>query len=702
MTLGIVLPTFVDQNLRWFVALAVVVIALAVVGTSDVGRLSLTRIWAISGVCFRESIRRRVLWITPLAILGVIVAVQLTQPIDELDAVRQTVKYALFTTGLLVVIATIILACTNLPREIENRVIFTIVTKPTTRLEIVLGKIVGFARVSGTLLIIMGVFTFSYTWLRATRLQAAARARVDALPAGDPSRPSLEHYATEGLLQNRSYVEPTSFEQYAQLPNPGDRYRWILGNEDQAFVFPFDLPPEMFPAPEGAGPETNGGLVIQARIPYRERGGKEASGEAVAVPTPYTHGYPPATEFGGFDLSKRGGAAQSASASVDVLGPDHFNLVPTSELSQSSAPLPHLPSTADPTDGPYTELAAIKPQSLDRLYQLEPERRRIYVRVICYGGFEFGAAPGTVRLYSPLLKRVIEPALGADGKPAWPDFRGREIAGGQQVRAGNDMATSPVGVFEFRNAPEAGGDGKTELEMRLGIEGSGDDASDKESVTTVAVEVLNRKTQKTSPQVQFPIESNRTSFFSVPAEYTAGGDYDVRFRCVGPGHYLVLRGGALQAVTASEPFALNLGKSLLVMWLMSLLVVVVAIFCSTFVSWPIAVVLTAVILMLHWGSTQLADTNTPGIGASVARDMGLRDPSTMKVVSEGVERLSKLLHLVSQVTPDIGQFAATEDIERGVMVAPRVLGESLKVLIAFGVPLTVLAYVFLKRKEVAP
>ena len=39
---------------------------------ADTKRFSLKRVWAISGVCFDESIRKRVLWITPLAIIGVI------------------------------------------------------------------------------------------------------------------------------------------------------------------------------------------------------------------------------------------------------------------------------------------------------------------------------------------------------------------------------------------------------------------------------------------------------------------------------------------------------------------------------------------------------------------------------------------------------------------------------------------------------
>jgi hypothetical protein len=37
-----------------------------------------------------------------------------------------------------------------------------------------------------------------------------------------------------------------------------------------------------------------------------------------------------------------------------------------------------------------------------------------------------------------------------------------------------------------------------------------------------------------------------------------------------------------------------------------------------------------------------------------------------------------------------------------VTIAPHVLSSSVKVILKFGVPLAVLSYLFLKRKEVAP
>src|SRR5215218_7504097 len=188
---------FFSNHLNWLL-FAAAVIAGVVVGYGDLLRLSFRRIWAISGVCFDESIRRRILWITPLAILGVIIVSQLQRPLDEQDAIRQTIKFCLFATGLVVAITTIILACTNLPREIENRVIYTIVTKPTTRLEIVLGKVLGFARVSAVILLIMGAFTLGYLKLREWRTRAWIRDQLAAGAVDVQLRPAFQLYADNG------------------------------------------------------------------------------------------------------------------------------------------------------------------------------------------------------------------------------------------------------------------------------------------------------------------------------------------------------------------------------------------------------------------------------------------------------------------------------------------------------------------------
>jgi ABC-type transport system involved in multi-copper enzyme maturation permease subunit len=718
------LPILFENHIAWLIVAVVVLAALFVAGVGrgelqfrgsllvtillecvyaipagarDFGRLSWRRLWAISSVCFQESIRRRVLWITPLAILGVIVSVQLLQPIDEQDAVRQTVKYALFATGTLIVLATIILACTNLPKEIDNRVIYTVVTKPTTRLEIILGKIVGFARVSGTLLVIMGVFTLAYAGLRATHLRSRAKARLQELSLSDATRPTLQHYVDDGLLQAKTYVRPADYQEFAQIPKSDDKIRWMNGNEEQAYIVGFDLPPELFPPPDDNGEQHNGGLVVLGAIPYAFYEGHQDW-----HPTPFPGPLPDPHEFKGFSLKE----SSTPLVTIEVLGPERFNLVPPTEMPNGGSAY----ITGRPVAGHYVELTRIPERSLDRLYPRDPDKRRIYIHVTGVGRLRYGATRDSIRLASPLLQAmgkspIIEPLKDQSGQSAWPVFRGRETIGGQQLRGGADLDKVGVGVLSFRGAdvPTAG---PTPMELRVTIEGSGDDVSGRENLTSAVVQVHNLATGKTTDPIEFPIESNRPAFFNVPADATAGGNFDVYLRCIGPGHYLVLRTAAtnpsLQAVAGQEPFVWNLLKSLAVMWLMSLLVVIVSVFCSTFVSWPIAVVLTMVILIGHWGAVQIGDSNAPGLGAQMAKDLGLQDPAKMKVFGSAVDSLSKLLNTISKWLPDISQFAATEDIERGMSLAPHVLKESIKVILMFGVPLTVWAYVFLKRKEVAP
>lgn len=690
------LPAFIDAHLEWYIAVALIVVGILASGLGDISRLSLTRIWAISGVCFQESIRRRVLWITPLTIAGVIVAVQLLNPTDEQDAIRQTIKYALFATGTLVVLVTIILACTNLPKEIDNRVIYTIVTKPTTRLEIILGKIVGFARVSATLLAIMGIFTYGYAQIRAGSLQSDARLRLESISSTDPGRLALEHYAQQGLLQSKTYARTVDFQQYIVAPKPEDKIRWAMGEDEQSFMVGFDLPAEMFP--DASTGQDNGGLVVVGRIASEYYNGAVDDWH----PTPFPGDLPNPAEFKGFTLKKRSRPA----VVVEIDGPDKFNLIPSSELPNNG--FVELFESQKTTGQP---LLKINPTSLDRLYPLPQERRRIYVKIQGSGPIRYGVARDSIHLLSPRLKslgqsEIINPVKDAEGQFTWPSFRGRELTGTQQLKGMADLSKAAIGVFAFRQVSLPADSKSMPVEFRVGIEGSGDEVSSSESLTHAIIDVFNLKTGQTTPTMDFSVESNRTVFFNLPTDALAGGDFDVHLRCQAPGRYLVLRNAAanpaLQLVIGQEPFAFNLFKSLLVMWLMSLLVIIVSIFCSTCVSWPIAVVLSVVILLLHWGTQQIGDTNATGMGAQIAKELGLRNPAEAKVISSAVDGLSRALNIVSKVSPDISQFSATEDIERGITIAPHVLLESIKVIIAFGLPLTILAYARLKRMEVAP
>lgn len=684
-----------DNYLGWYIAGAIIIIGLLGVGFKDLLRFSPKRIWAISGVCFAESIRRRVLWITPLAILGVIIVAQLQRPVDEQDAVRQTLKFCLFATGLLVTTATIILACTNLPKEIENRVIYTVVTKPTTRLEIVLGKIVGFARVSAAILLIMGLFSYAYLHVRAWSLRNDIQLRLDLGAVNATSVPTLKHYAEAGLLSARRFHQPPPVQILSREPKDGDPQRWVSGGGEQEIVVPFDIQPADLLPPGGGDSSADFGVTIVANLLYEQHG----SAGPVAEPEPSTQ--PTLPVMGPVPVPAMPPRA-SPQVSFEILGADQYSLIPPEAIGGGK------PLSLPPSGSGRLVEAPIAPDGAGFLARRDPvhpeSARRIYVTITgVTSNTEFGI--NTEPKDKPPVYLVVTGNPAGNFRRIVPSpepvvFYGRRGKFGQQLRGAS--AAAPVAIFQFRDAPMAEQAGQVPFELRLGIErGLVDPTVEEEQNTQVSLRVRNG--DKVFGPFPLTPESNRTAYFNLPAEAVAGGNFDVLMQCFTDGHWLGFAPQSLMMVSREENFGVNLLKSLMILWLLSLLVVIISIFCSTFLSWPIAVVLTVVLLLGHWGVDQLRDTMTPGLGRQlVTQMMPEATAPTAALVSRSVEALNLMLSRISVVLPDISRFSATEDIEKGIAIPLTRLLAALQVIGGFGIPMMVLAYVFLKKKEVAP
>jgi len=240
--------------------------------------------------------------------------------------------------------------------------------------------------------------------------------------------------------------------------------------------------------------------------------------------------------------------------------------------------------------------------------------------------------------------------------------------------------------------------------MVVGIERSGADLDENDDTpTTVDLEFRNLSNPTAaSHNVSVLPESRRTTYFTVPASAVAGGNFDVLTRVKTEGHWIELTPASLSIVSGTHPFVWNLIKSLFVLWLMSMLVVVISLLCSTFLSWPIAVVLTIVALLGHWGVSQLGDSAQSGIGNAWAQQLFPNDAPKAKAISSTVEGLNTFLNSVASILPDISRYRAAEAIQRGMTVPFSAILDALIVTLGYGLPAGVLAYVFFKNKEVAP
>jgi ABC-type transport system involved in multi-copper enzyme maturation permease subunit len=675
------------ESTVWLVAAVIVVGGLAVFGLDDVRRASLYRIWAISSVCFAESIRRRVLWVIPLAVIGVLAVSLLQHSLDPQEAIRQTIKFCLFATSLIITLTALILAATNLPREIENRVIFTIVTKPTTRLEIVLGKVLGFIRVSALIMVIMGVFTFIYLGIQNRVLTAQINERLKT--ETDPgTRSSLEGYQQAGLLSTKSLASSDDYQIYEHSPN-ANGVQWLTGGFGYSVVVPFDL-----------NDQDKALLETAASDPQRQ--------QVLAINTMKLKRPTPNAEDQKW-ITSRNLAVESHALGPALPGEDLVPMpVPALTIRVLDPGLAVIEKETDINGGKMAMKAGIDTKSVDPYTipaYLSPEVDR---KLIQTGKFFLQVVPETNSIeyeitQTPTVLLMIDASgqshiIKAAGPPRFVSMANRY---GMKI-VGRSDGTGSVAVFRFEHADTPSDlNNNVVFRFRGGIERSGDfDAS--KAFSELAINVINRDTGEDSGPIKFHPETNRDTPITVPGKFVKGGNFDVHVRGMDEGQLIGMTRSGIQLISAEHSFAINLLASMIILWLMSVLVVVIAIFCSTFLSWPIAIVLTLLILLGHWGVEQLSDTLAPGVGRQIAGDLGMQDATQLTLFSSSVDALAKILTTVAAFLPDLSKFPVMEDITRGVAIRPAQIAQSLAVLVCYGLPLVVISYIILKNKEVAP
>ena len=707
----------VNLDLSLIAGAALVVLGLGVYGLRDVLRFSPARAWAVGGVVFRESVRRRVWLIPPLAMLAVLLLRQLQVPADEADAVRQTLTFCLFASGLVVVVVTLILACTNLPREIDSRVIFTVVTKPLTRLELFAGKVIGFAQLNALLLLAMGLFT----WLLLAWMNAALLAGIGdrlASPLEEARRPYLQHLLDVGLLRSERVAVAEDLQVYAEPPDAaadaGGEPRWIYPGE-QYFALPFDLPPELVEAvaaedqnggDDSAGPAVYGPrLAVQLRLPWRQMPQRPILPGDLPLGVVNLDNLPP---------------APPPVVSIQVLDHQLFNVLGPSVIADNAVRLPANPGV-DWDAAPVIRLSDAQTRRLLR----ESLRPPIYVAVYVNNTeYQIGLQPDCVRaVVETPVGGGADGTDGADGappeyEPAYTlqpavkeDFRGNALArtylgsNGAGLAGPTSDLPPPTGVLAFRGAPPApaeDADGRVGFDVLLRVDPSGD-VSDLPEETLVRAQLLNVQTGELGEAFDVVAATARPTYFSVPAALVRGGDFDLRLRNETRGQIITARGDSLRLIVGRQPFAWNLAKTLFVQWLLGLLVATAGLTFSTFVGWPIAVTLVVVMLGGRWVADQLGSA-LGGSGRQTAEAVfgSTGDVAAKEAFRTGVDALNEAFAAVTQFLPDMAVYGVGDALEQGLVLPPARVGSAALLTLGFALPLTALGYVVLRNKEVAP
>ncbi|OHB83238.1 MAG: hypothetical protein A2V98_01875 [Planctomycetes bacterium RBG_16_64_12] len=130
-------------------------------GVADVVRISPRRVWALTRLAVKESVRRRVVVVFAVFILVLAFAGLFLDPGNPNPA-RLYLSFVLTATSYLVLLLALFLSAFSLPTDIRTRTLHTVVTKPVRPSEVVLGRMLGFTIIGTGLLLIMALVSYGF------------------------------------------------------------------------------------------------------------------------------------------------------------------------------------------------------------------------------------------------------------------------------------------------------------------------------------------------------------------------------------------------------------------------------------------------------------------------------------------------------------------------------------------------------------
>ena len=191
--------------------------AAVVSSIKDLLGISLKRIMAIASLTFKEAIRRKALFVfVVFCIMFMFAGWFLTRGGDKPQLqVKLYISFVLTSITWLLLTVMLLLSCWGIPEDIRLRSLHTVVTKPTRRVEIVIGRIFGF---SGIGLLVLGVMSVAgYVWIQ----RQLSERQKDVLTCRVPIYGPLEFLSDTGqpnesgvnvgdTWKYRSYIAGTS------------------------------------------------------------------------------------------------------------------------------------------------------------------------------------------------------------------------------------------------------------------------------------------------------------------------------------------------------------------------------------------------------------------------------------------------------------------------------------------------------------
>ena len=168
----------------------------------------MNRTLAIARLTFWEGVRMRIVLVFVLVLVIVVLRLPFALKGDEtLSGRLQTfLSYSLSAISVLLSLATVFLSCSTLTRDIRERSIHLVITKPVSRFNVLLGKWIGVNALTLILLAMSGLVVYGLSVFIKTRPEQFERDRLKltdvvwtARAAASPTKPDFEALARQRI-----------------------------------------------------------------------------------------------------------------------------------------------------------------------------------------------------------------------------------------------------------------------------------------------------------------------------------------------------------------------------------------------------------------------------------------------------------------------------------------------------------------------
>lgn len=657
------------------------------------------RIWALARTSIAEAVSTKA-WLMPvlwMMVCGAMIVLVRTHGDDERERMSLYLTILIRGQEYLLLVLMLVLACFSLPRERERKTIITTGSKPISRLEFYLGKVVGFSTFAALLLVVMCGLSYAtllvadqFGKARSWENYQARQADYDKkLPGAGVPPEGLRLDAERGVLQAGNFVTPRKGgmqiagmieyrgEETIRYLKGGSAERvfvrfsslWReLGKPNPFFLFRFGVRPilEGSPYPEKIQLQ----LVLSAENNPSQGGIREHTVELLPIPDQagvYATSWSPDPEglLSYFETDGKGNVTlQRDYGRVQV-------------------------EMRCPTPGVYLEIREIKDANDSNILALG-----------------LGREPSTMGpLSSPYMmgfeKRDMQQI---EGPPENIAPQAVETMSTEQINF--YCAQLEVASWRFKQADLQAGqvpvnpDGTVTLSMFLDVE----KMKNYVTPTAAAINVYNQLGQDQGKMQTVVIAEKRLTEIKVPLEViNKGGDLFVDIRCLTPGHWIGGNDLSLRLAQPDSPFIWNLMKSELVIFLEVTLLIVVAVAASIRLGGPVAMLVTFVVYLLGNLFVFVNDTVLNGanslLSATDQRDLA---GNWLYMASEVIYNLGlKILLVIVKILPDFRIFDPLDYLVMWRNMPILHLVYIMAGTFVYALPFIALAYLLFRKQEIS-